>query len=166
MNPKISQYILYIWNCLLYVLAPTCIHYCATAHEFGLNNIFLVIWDFLFTINVVFTCYNPRVSITIFSPASSTNKSFRTVTFNKFLDDCEFRFIGKGTTCHERQVPSGYQIYNITYCVSSSELYFFNYCNQLIRACIVCKFCRNIFEICNICSENEPVSIRVKPHVR
>ena len=129
MNPKISQYIFYIWNCLLYILTPTCIHQCATSHVLGLDYVFLVIWDFFFTINVVFTCYNPRVSITIFSPTSSTNKSFRTVTFYKFLDDSEFRFIGKGTTCHERQVPSGYQIYNITYCVSSSELYFFNYCN-------------------------------------
>ena len=130
MNPKISQYIFYIWNCLLYILTPTCIHQCATSHVLGLDYVFLVIWDFFFTINVVFTCYNPRVSITIFSPTSSTNKSFRTVAFNKFLDDCEFRFIGKATTCRKGQVPSGYQVYNIAYCVfCPSILYFFYPCN-------------------------------------
>jgi len=130
MNPKISQYIFYIWNCLLYILTPTCIHQCATSHVLGLDYVFLVIWDFFFTINVVFTCYNPRVSITIFSPTSSTNKSIRTVTFNKFLDDCEFRFIGKATTCRKGQVPSGYQVYNIAYCVfCPSVLYFFYHCN-------------------------------------
>ena len=107
MNPKISQYILYVWNRLFNILSPACIHYRATSHVLRLDYVFLVIWDFLFTVYVVFTSDDPRVSIPVFSPTSSADESFRTVTFHKFLDNREIRFIRKTTTCHKGQISSG-----------------------------------------------------------
>ena len=107
MNPKISQYILYVWNRLFNILSPACIDYCATSHVLRLDYVFLVIWDFLFTVYVVFTSDDPRVSIPVFSPTSSADESFRTVTFHKFLDNREIRFIRKTTTCHKGQISSG-----------------------------------------------------------